>query len=59
MWNVQIYGGSISMSDRKSLTPGDIVLLHYTPSLESDLKILLEKIKQAGLTPAILRDYLK
>jgi peptidoglycan/xylan/chitin deacetylase (PgdA/CDA1 family) len=59
MWNVQIYRGSISMSGRKSLTQGDIVLLHYTPSLESDLKILLEKMKQAGLRPALLRDYLK
>ena len=47
------------MSGRKSLTPGDIVLLHYTPSLESDLKILLEKMRQAGLRPALLRDYLK
>ena len=47
------------MSGRKSLTPGDIVLLHYTPSLRSDLEILLEKMKQAGLTPALLREYLK
>jgi peptidoglycan/xylan/chitin deacetylase (PgdA/CDA1 family) len=59
MWNVQIYRGSISMSGRKSLTPGDIVLLHYTPSLENDLKILLTKMKQAGLRPSLLRDYLQ
>jgi hypothetical protein len=47
------------MSGRKSLSPGDIILLHYTPSLENDLKILLEKMKQAGLRPALLRDYLR
>ena len=58
MWNVQIYRGRTSMSGRKSLGPGDIVLLHYTPSLENDLKILLKKMKQAGLRPALLRDYL-
>ena len=58
MWNVQIYRGKISMSGRKSLSPGDIVLLHYTPNLESDLKLLLKKMKQAGLQPALLRDYL-
>ncbi|MEI8023547.1 MAG: polysaccharide deacetylase family protein [Actinomycetota bacterium] len=59
MWNVQIYRGSTSMSGRKTLSPGDIILLHYTPSLESDLKILLTKMKQAGLRPALLRDYLQ
>ncbi len=58
MWNVQIYRGRTSMSGRKSLGPGDIILLHYTPSLENDLKILLKKMKQAGLRPALLRDYL-
>ena len=59
MWNVQIYKGRTSMSGRKSLGPGDIILLHYTPSLENDLKILLTKMKQAGLRPALLRDYLQ
>jgi peptidoglycan/xylan/chitin deacetylase (PgdA/CDA1 family) len=58
MWNVQIYNGRTSMAGRKSLDPGDIILLHYTPSLENDLKILLTKMKQAGLRPALLRDYL-
>ena len=59
MWNVQIYRGRTLMSGRKTLGPGDIILLHYTPSLENDLKILLEKMKQAGLRPALLRDYLQ
>ena len=59
MWNVQIYRGRTLMSGRKTLGPGDIILLHYTPSLESDLKILLTKTKQAGLRPALLRDYLQ
>ncbi|NBR99825.1 MAG: polysaccharide deacetylase family protein [Actinobacteria bacterium] len=58
MWNVQIYNGRTSMAGRKSLGPGDIILLHYTPSLENDLKILLKKMNQAGLRPALLRDYL-
>ena len=59
LWNVQIYRGSTSMPGRKALDPGDIILLHYTPSLESDLKILLTKMKQAGLRPALLSDYLQ
>ena len=59
LWNVQIYRGSTSMSGRKTLGSGDIILLHYTPSLESDLKILLTKMKQAGLRPALLSDYLQ
>ncbi len=59
MWNVQIYKGRTSMSGRKSLGPGDIILLHYTASLENDLNILLTKMKQAGLRPALLRNYLQ
>ena len=59
MWNVQIYRGRTLMSGRKTLGPGDIVLLHYTASLENDLKILLTKMKKAGLRPALLRDYLQ
>ena len=58
LWNVQIYRGSTSMAGRTSLRPGDIILLHYTPSLKNDLKILLAMIKTAGLRPALLRDYL-
>ena len=59
MWNVQVDKGKILNRGRNSLSPGDIVLLHYTHGLERDLKVLLTKMKQDGLEPALLRDYLK
>ncbi len=59
MWNVQVDKGKILNRGRKSLSPGDIVLLHYTQGLERDLKVLLTKMKQDGLEPALLRAYLK
>ncbi len=58
MWNVQINRGKIFMSGRKSLKPGDIILLHYTSLLEKELKILIKKMNDDGLKPALLRDYL-
>jgi peptidoglycan/xylan/chitin deacetylase (PgdA/CDA1 family) len=38
---------------------GDIILFHYIPSLPDALKIVLQKLKEQGLEPALLREYLK
>lgn len=38
---------------------GDIILFHYIPSLPDALKIVLEKLKEQGLEPVLLREYLK
>ena len=38
---------------------GDIILLHYIPSLPTVLPQILKKIKEQNLRPALLRDYLK
>jgi hypothetical protein len=40
------------------LGPGDIILLHFRPTLASDLATLVDKIRQAGLTVGRLEDYL-
>ena len=41
-----------------TLKPGDIVLLHYLDSLPRSLALVMKAAKQAGLRPALLRDYL-
>ncbi len=57
MWDAVVDGGSISISSGE-LRPGSIVLLHFTPDLEKDLKAAVRAIRKAGLTPADLADYL-
>ena len=58
MWNVEADGGVVRMAGRGKLGPGDIILMHYLPSLERSLVHLMEQIKRNGLKPALLRDYL-
>ena len=58
MWNVEADGGVVRMAGRGKLGPGDIILMHYLPSLERSLVHLMEQIKRNGLRPALLRDYL-
>ena len=58
MWNVEADDGVVRMAGRGKLGPGDIILMHYLPSLESSLVHLMEQIKRNGLRPALLRDYL-
>lgn len=57
MWNVIAEKGVLRMP-RGGLTPGDIILMHYIPSVASTLEMLLRQIKHDGLKPALLRDYL-
>ncbi|MGV9316753.1 polysaccharide deacetylase family protein [Streptomyces sp. NPDC003691] len=42
-----------------ALAAGDIVLLHFTPSLAADLNRVLAAADAAGLRPAPLRDYIR
>jgi peptidoglycan/xylan/chitin deacetylase (PgdA/CDA1 family) len=57
MWDAVVDKGKVSLAGGK-LTPGAIVLLHFTPNLEGDLKAAVRAIRKAGLTPANLADYL-
>jgi peptidoglycan/xylan/chitin deacetylase (PgdA/CDA1 family) len=59
LWSVVVDGGSISFRTTPRLRPGDIVLLHFTDDLPSDLQVLAERIEAAGLTVGSLEDYLR
>jgi len=41
----------------KRVQPGDVLLMHFRPRLMDDLLAALKAIQQAGLTPALLEDY--
>jgi len=57
MWDASVGRGKISYANSK-LRPGSIVLMHFSQQLKRDLKIAVKKIRDAGLTPANLADYL-
>jgi peptidoglycan/xylan/chitin deacetylase (PgdA/CDA1 family) len=40
------------------IKPGDIILMHFRPAFVDDVLAALNAIKAAGLTPALLTDYL-
>ncbi|MEY3806472.1 MAG: hypothetical protein RIR69_1284 [Actinomycetota bacterium] len=58
MWNAIAEKGQLRIPGGK-LERGDIILMHYIPSVAPTLELLLKKIKNDGLKPALLRDYLR
>ncbi len=57
MWDALVEDGRLSQAGR-GLQPGSIILLHFTPNLEKDLKAAVRAARKAGLVPANLDDYL-
>ncbi|MDG4824289.1 polysaccharide deacetylase family protein [Asanoa sp. WMMD1127] len=43
----------------KVVRPGDVLLMHFRPALMADLLGALKAIHKAGLTPALLEDYVR
>jgi peptidoglycan/xylan/chitin deacetylase (PgdA/CDA1 family) len=41
----------------KKVRPGDIILMHFRPAFVADFLAVLTAIRDAGLTPALLEDY--
>ena len=57
-WRATVDKGFIYyQAQDKRLHPGDIVLMHFRPAFPDDFIAALEAIKAAGLTPALLEDY--
>ena len=57
-WTATMDAGHLTVRGGR-LQAGDIVLLHFRPTLYADLTALVERIRQAGLTVAHLEDYLQ
>lgn len=58
LWSVVVDRGRTSYAVGARLRPGDIVLLHFTPSLAADLRAVLAQVATAGLRVGRLEDYL-
>ncbi|GAB3982311.1 hypothetical protein GCM10029978_085670 [Actinoallomurus acanthiterrae] len=61
-WSIEFYNGLSGklarMDGGSDLRPGDIILMHFRPGLARDFERLLTWIRQAGLRPAALENYL-
>jgi peptidoglycan/xylan/chitin deacetylase (PgdA/CDA1 family) len=58
LWKVVVSGSEVATWGGP-IRRGDIILLHYRPSLAASLKVLDEALRKQGLRPALLGDYLK
>jgi peptidoglycan/xylan/chitin deacetylase (PgdA/CDA1 family) len=57
LWDAVVEDGKV-IHEGGMLRPGSVILLHFTPGLEKDLKAAVRAARKAGLRPASLADYL-
>lgn len=58
-WTVVAQQGAMHYQKEPHLKPGDIVLLHYMPELQSDLEMLLKTAHDQGMEVAQLEDWIQ
>ncbi|WP_233625070.1 polysaccharide deacetylase family protein [Actinoplanes sp. ATCC 53533] len=58
MWKETVHKGKVRYQEGKKVLPGDIILMHFRPAFVKDFLAALRAIHKAGLTPALLEDYI-
>ncbi|MET8349186.1 MULTISPECIES: polysaccharide deacetylase family protein [unclassified Micromonospora] len=59
-WTETVHKGVVRyQTPEKVVRPGDVLLMHFRPALMDDLLAALKAIHRAGLTPALLEDYVR
>jgi len=58
MWTETVHKGKVRYQQGKEVKPGDIILMHFRKSFRADFVAALRAIHRAGLTPALLQDYM-
>ncbi|MDI6098980.1 polysaccharide deacetylase family protein [Actinoplanes sp. NEAU-A12] len=57
MWTETVHKGKVRYQEGKTVQPGDIILMHFREAFRDDFVAALKAIHRAGLTPALLEDY--
>jgi peptidoglycan/xylan/chitin deacetylase (PgdA/CDA1 family) len=57
-WTETVHKGKVRYQAGHRVQPGDIILMHFRPAFVDDFIAALKAIHRAGLTPALLEDYL-
>ncbi|GID92454.1 chitooligosaccharide deacetylase [Amorphoplanes digitatis] len=58
MWKETVHKGKVRYQEGKAVQRGDIILMHFRPAFVKDFLAALRAIHRAGLTPALLEDYI-
>jgi peptidoglycan/xylan/chitin deacetylase (PgdA/CDA1 family) len=58
MWTETVHKGKVRYQTGKPVKPGDILLMHFREAFRADFVGALKAIHRAGLTPALLEDYM-
>jgi len=56
-WHEAVNNGQVQFQEGTKINPGDVVLMHFRKTFVEDYLAALQGIKDAGLTPARLEDY--
>ncbi|MET0423416.1 MAG: polysaccharide deacetylase family protein [Actinoplanes sp.] len=56
-WKETVNEGKVRYQEEHRVKPGDIILMHFRPAFIKDFLGALKAIHRAGLTPALLEDY--
>jgi peptidoglycan/xylan/chitin deacetylase (PgdA/CDA1 family) len=57
-WKETTDKGIVRYQVGHTVRPGDIILMHFRPAFVEDFLAVLQAISRAGLTPALLEDYI-
>ena len=57
MWTETVHKGKVRYQQGQTVQPGDIILMHFREAFRADFVAALQAIHRAGLTPALLEDY--
>ncbi len=57
-WSETARDGKVFYQVGNRIQPGDIILMHFRPTFAADFIAILTAIHAAGLTPALLEDYI-
>lgn len=58
MWRASINNGTVQYQRETGLRPGDIVLMHFRPTMQQDLMAFEAAVRKANLQVALLEDWL-
>ena len=58
MWKETVHKGKVRYQEGRAIKRGDIILMHFRPAFVKDFLAALRAIHRAGLTPALLEDYI-
>jgi peptidoglycan/xylan/chitin deacetylase (PgdA/CDA1 family) len=57
-WKEAVNDGRVQFQEGSRIQPGDVILMHFRSTFVDDYVAALQAIKDAGLTPARLEDYI-